>query len=737
MKELSLTLCVLSALLGGISNACAQEAMQPVEAVQPVWRTDVTSNITQRLELFKLVPGGQAQNIRLTGVNNRQVFDFGVRNDELLSKAVLELNFTASPALIAGRSQINVLLNGQVQRSLAITPEMLGKRFNAQIKLDPKHAQAANQVSLEFIGHDKDICTTPTSESLWLEIDPSSALLLHKQKVKVANDLSRWPLPFIDTAGNASSVIPFVFGSVPGGETKEAAAVMASLVGTYTKWRGADFPVYYNTQPVAGHFFVFATNSNRPDFLKDVPLVDGPEVMMLDAPGSLYAKMLIIAGRDEADLLTAARALASSGRVMIGERFKVTDYKLPEARQAYDAPNWADPNNPIVFSSLMEYPGQLTSRGYEPAPVHLSMRLPPDLYMVRSGGIDVNLKYRFTKPQGADSAQLRMLINNFLAESVNLPTKTAIGEQLWRLPSINGPLATSLLEPSALASLNDLSFQIGYYRELNEGTPDNCKSVVLLPHQIEIDPSSSITLDGVYHFVELPNLALFTQSGYPFSQYADLSETVAVIAEDAPAEKVTTLLNTVGRIASVTGAVATHLTVTGKVDQKLLEDKDVLLISEMPLTLPDFKQPNAEDLYKAVQAIVSGQEASDEGSVLFSPLAGVGAVVSMQSPFDSAKTVVALLSEGHSGSFLLNEKLQDPNALFTASGSVSIVQEGSVLSFDVGSRYTVGFLPWYHRVWQSLSNSPLILALCTLICAVLVGGSIFYFMRLWVKGRAR
>ena len=183
--------------------------------------------------------------------------------------------------------------------------------------------------------------------------------------------------------------------------------------------------------------------------------------------------------------------------------------------------------------------------------------------------------------------------------------------------------------------------------------------------------------------------------------------------------------------------MATHLTVTGKVDQKLLEDKDVLLISEMPLTLPDFKQPNAEDLYKAVQAIVSGQEASDEGSVLFSPLAGVGAVVSMQSPFDSAKTVVALLSEGHSGSFLLNEKLQDPNALFTASGSVSIVQEGSVLSFDVGSRYTVGFLPWYHRVWQSLSNSPLILALCTLICAVLVGGSIFYFMRLWVKGRSR
>lgn len=737
MKQLSLTFCVLSALLGGLNSVCAQEVMQPVQAVQPVWRTDVTSNITQRLDLFMLVPGGQAQTLRLTGVSNKQVFDFGVRNDELLSRATLDLSFTASPALIAGRSQINVHLNGQLQQSLAITPDMLGKLFRVQIELDPKLAQVANQISLEFIGHDKEICTTPTSDSLWLELNPSSSLLLHKQKVRVANDLSRWPLPFIDTAGNAPSVIPFVFGSVPDSQTKEAAAVMASLVGTYTQWRGADFPVYYNSQPVAGHYFVFATNSNRPDFLKNVPLVEGPEVIMLDAPGSLYAKMLVIAGRDEEDLLTAARALASSGRVMIGERFKVTDYQLPAARQAYDAPNWSDPAEPIVFSSLMQYPGQLTSRGYEPPPVHLSMRLPPDLYMVRSGGVDVNLKYRFTKPQGADSAQLRMLINNFLAESANLPTRTAIGEQLWHLPSINGPLATSALEPAALASLNDLSFQIGYYRELNEGTPDNCKSVVLLPHQIEIDPSSSITLEGVYHFAQLPNLALFTQSGYPFSQYADLSETVAVIAEDAPAEKVTTLLNTVGRIASVTGAVATHLTVTSKVQQSELSDKDVLLIAEMPLTLPDFKQPNAEDLYQALQSVISGQKTSDEGSILFSPQAGVGAIVSMQSLFDNDKTIVALLSEGHSGSFLLNQKLQNPNALFSASGSVSIVQEDSVLSFDVGERYTVGFLPWYHRVWQSLSNSPLILALCTLICAVLVGGSIFYFMRLWVKGRSR
>ena len=73
----------------------------------------------------------------------------------------------------------------------------------------------------------------------------------------------------------------------------------------------------------------------------------------------------------------------------------------------------------------------------------------------------------------------------------------------------------------------------------------------------------------------------------------------------------------------------------------------------------------------------------------------------------------------------------------TVEGSVVIINEQDVVSFQVGDTYTIGDLPWYQKIWQTMSNYPLLLVLCALVCAVLVGTGIFYFMRLWVRGRAR
>lgn len=415
----------------------------------------------------------------------------------------------------------------------------------------------------------------------------------------------------------------------------------------------------------------------------------------------------------------------------------IKDFKEAPDRQAYDAPNWVPIDETIAFSQIMQYPGQLTSRGYAPPAVHMPMSIAPDLYMVGTGGLDVNLKYRYTKPEGGDQAQLRMRINNYLVDSVNLSQQSSSGEREMRLPSFNGPLATSPSEALALAAQNDLSFEVVYRRELSEGSPDNCKSVVLLPHQMEIDPTSTLTLNGLFHYAEMPNLTLFTQSAYPYSVFADLSRTVAVIPKEASAEKVTTLLNTTARIAAVTGAVATKLSVVDQTTEAQLDGKDVLLIGEMPITLPDFKKDNAEQLQQAIADTLQGEEVLQPEEILFSPDGGVGAIVSLQSPFDSDRTVVALLSEGQAGSYLLNEQLKSPSSMATVSGSVVIINEQSMSDFKVGDSYTIGDLPWYHKIWQTMSNYPLLLVLCALVCAVLVGTGIFYFMRLWVRGRAR
>lgn len=723
-------------------------AVAPVSAAQeeppPVWRSDVTGAYRDAFPLLGLIPGGQTKTLHLTGLNNSQFFDFGVHDDDLVSEARLMLNVTASPALIPTRSQLNVYLNGQLQKSVPVTEEWLGKVASVEVTLDPKLIKKANQISFEFVGHYQNICETPTSETLWLDVNAPSQLILQKQKIKLSSDLARLPAPFVDVSTNRSTTLPVVFASAPDNQTKTAAAVLASLCGRAAQWRGVDFPVYYNQLPAEGHFVVFVTNENRPHFLKDMPVVQGPQISITDVPNSRYAKMLVIAGRNSDDLVMAVRALTEGDQVLIGDKLLVKDVKELPRRRAYDAPNWINVEDGAVsFNQLMQYTGQLSSRGYAPPPVHLSMRLAPDLYMV--GGSEVNslLKYRYTKPQPGDYAQVRMHINNILVDSINANGDATRGQMQLRLPGFEGYLVDSLKNGYAFSAQNDLSFSVAYTHTFSEGSADNCKSAVLLPHQLEIDPTSTISMEGLYHYAQLPNLTLFTQSGFPFTKYADLAETTVLIPQSANAEEMTTLLNTIGRLGSITGYPATKVTITSEVDARALKDKDIIRIGALPSTLTDLQEDNAAQLQNAIAEELKGGASNTEelealsiAQSLITPDNGIGAIVSLQSPFSSARTVVALGSEGERGAFLLNDRLKNPSSLATMTGSVGIITDSEVLSFKVGETYHVGYLPWYHQIWQTISNYPLLLVLCALVCAVLVGGGIFYFMRLWIRRRS-
>ena len=191
-------------------------------------------------------------------------------------------------------------------------------------------------MTVEFIGHTPSVCENPADAAIWLDIAAESRLTLVKQRVRLANDLAAFPAPFVDTASNEPSVLPMVFTSAPTSMEKQAAAVLASIVGRMSDWRGADFPVFYNGTPAEGHFVVFATNERRPDFLHDLPKADGPMVTIADAPASLSGKMLVIQGRNDEDLLAAVRALGTDRPVMVGETFRVKKAEVPPVREAYE-----------------------------------------------------------------------------------------------------------------------------------------------------------------------------------------------------------------------------------------------------------------------------------------------------------------------------------------------------------------------------------------------------------------
>ncbi len=62
-------------------------------------------------------------------------------------------------------------------------------------------------------------------------------------------------------------------------------------------------------------------------------------------------------------------------------------------------------DRPVTFGELKTYEEQLQSGGLEPAPINVSLNLPPDLYLLRSSGIDMDLNYRYASPPTKDGSR--------------------------------------------------------------------------------------------------------------------------------------------------------------------------------------------------------------------------------------------------------------------------------------------------------------------------------------------
>ena len=259
------------------------------------------------------------------------------------------LKYTPSPSLIPQQSQLNIFLNGQIQKSLPITKEQLGNAVTQTVELNTKNIEESNRMTIEFVGVYTNNCGNIANPSLWLTIDDSSYMSFNTQKLRLANDLSLMPAPFANNLSPNATTLPVVFNGNPSPALKKASGIFASWIGTKTEWRGAEFPVYIKEVPQAQNFVVFATNDSRPEFLKNLPAFTGPFVTVVDAPNSLYAKVLVIGGKDEAEVLTAAEWLAVNSQVLTGSSAEVKDFKPLPNREAYDAPNWIPTNDKVTF----------------------------------------------------------------------------------------------------------------------------------------------------------------------------------------------------------------------------------------------------------------------------------------------------------------------------------------------------------------------------------------------------
>ena len=729
-----------------------------VQTSDPATQTLPSWTVTRTFEQL-----GRASDTLLLGINSSEQVEFSLRRDRIATDARLQLQYTPSPSLIPTISHLRIYLNDVLAGVVPIEKDQLGRQTTQQVALDPRLIADFNRLRLEFVGHYTDICEDPANNTLWINISRASEITLQEQALSLKNDLAFFPLPFFDPRNSNKLVLPFVFADNPTLGEQKAAAILASYFGSQSNWRGAEFPVLFNTLPsvqskeATQPSIVFATNDHRPAFLSDLekyPAVQAPVVQLIDHPDAPYSKILLVMGRNEEDLATAAKALALGGQLLRGQRATIDKVQTLQPRKPYDAPAWMRTDRPVRFAELITYPQQLQVSGLQPRPITLDVNLPPDLFVWRNQGIPLRTQYRYTAPSANDDSRLNISLNDQFITSLPLLAKGTSSLEELRLAVLANDSANAtdkLIVPSLkIGDRNRLRFDFNFASTVGSAQRDRCQTILPADTQAIIDEDSTIDLSGYHHYINMPDLKAFARSGFPFSRMADMSESIVVMPKQTTPTLVSTLLESVASISARTGYPAFALRLSDDWNSASKEDADLLLLGQLAPDLRDNPDMNLllqrqHDMLVQPYNNSGIKESNRRGPndvdnnqpanrVEVSAQAPIAAIMGMQSPHHNQRSIVALLGNDDADYSLIRETLGDSGKLNAVAGSVALIRNSGVYSQLVGDTYYVGSLPWWLLLWYQLSEHPVLLAALAVISILLTAFLLWRALR-WAADR--
>lgn len=714
--------------------ASLSESKLPTAAAENSATSPTIPPLSENFTL-KQISGRSVINLRTSdGIDG---ISFNTRIDQLITRAILHIHYTYSPALIPDQSHIRLSLNDEMIGLLPVTKEDAGRILSKDIEIDPRLFTAFSRFKFEFIGHYAATCEDSNHTSLWADISGGSVLELTVQPLAMKNDLGMLPVPFFDRRDSRPLHLPFVFAASPSLPTLNAAGIVSSWFGTLAAWRGARFPAQLDELP-KGHAVVFATNTERPVFLsKHVP-VAGPTIEIVTNPADGYSKLLLVLGRDTKDLHTAAIALALGNAALSGSIAQVSETKMDAPRQPYDAPNWVRLDRPMKFGELVDSPQNLQVFGHQPPPIVLNLRVPPDLFTWRSRGVPVDFNYRYTPPIRAGENRLTLSINDELVQAFNLRSSGQGGDAARiHLPLLDDVLLSDQHEIFLPAFTLDAQNQLKFNFSFDQHKEGNCRDTQVDNVQAMVDADSTVDFSGFPHYAAMPNLNYFATAGYPFTKYADLSQTVVVLPEKPEAPEIEAMLTTLGYMGISTGYPATHFRLTGPADTPAFADADLLVIGSAPRqglldrwrdSLPASIFGNARTISQPERRVsflfnwlgfntdpdpkvASEQNIDSQGAI--------AALIGFESPVTPKRSVVAITAVAPQQLESALDVLDDHALQNDIQGSVVFIHPHKAEAFLVGNTYFVGDLPIWTRIWYPMSKHPVLLALMAVL-AVLV-----------------
>lgn len=696
---------------------------------------------------------GRADTMNLEGTEASDSVAFDVRADQVVTGAQLLLNYSYSPALLADLSQINVLVNDEVAASLPLPKEGAGIPQQKLVQIPPQLITEFNRLRLQFIGHYSMACEDPQNHSLWAKISNSSELRVQASPIRLKDDLALLPLPFFDRRDARELSLPFVFGSAADSAALEAAGTLSSWFGAQASYRGATFPTTLGTLPAQGNAIVLvqSADATQVDGLP-VAQANGPTLRLVANPNDPQGKLLIVLGRNGAELKRAAAAVALGNPVLAGNDVVIDKLDTLAPRRPYDAPNWVPSDRPVRLGELADLK-KLSVSGYNPGAINIDLRLPPDLFNWRESGVPLTLKYRYTPQQVSSNSSLLVGLDDQFMKGMPLPSITALGDGKSLLAVMGKdetlPREATVLLPVSSASPRSklqLRFMFDYIKE------GECRDIIVDNMRGAIDPDSSLDISGYHHFVAMPNLGVFNDAGFPFTRLADLSGSAVVMPDHVGTDELSAYLTVLGRFGESTGYPATAVTVVQAKDVQSVADKDLLVLAAgddqpllkqwqqyLPATVEGAQQQfKLSDLPYYLTRWVSPDLAANarpaNASISFNSLSNSTWFAGFESPLKAGRSVVLIASARPEGLQVATRALIGGDDYKTSiQGSLALVRGTQISSLVGDQQYYVGELGWFRFVqWQLSRNLGLMLLVTFAGLAIL---SVLIYIAL--RGRAK
>ncbi|MBI4909624.1 MAG: UDP-forming cellulose synthase catalytic subunit [Acidobacteria bacterium] len=652
---------------------------------------------------------GQRRAITFQSGEGRVNLTFTMPMTKLVTNAALVLNYKSSGGF-PDSAVLNILLNG-----VALTPvpaRQKGGDANtlqkAEVTLPPDLVVSDNTITLHFSGSCPGGCK---EGGRWLQIDPTTQVRLSGTMLPLPNNLRALPAPFVDTSLHRLARITMVFAEKPTNETLQAAGVVASWFGVIADDRGTQFAVRAGGVR-KGDEIVFATRDSeviRSLGLKDI---EGPQIAMRTNPLDPFGKLLVITGRNGADLLLAAQALATQSYAKDGDRAELGNARLPRPSSPYDAPRWLNPQRANGLGDSIS-PEQL--RWFGAGAVNLYFRLPPDLAFGQRSTVPLRLGFR-TAATSEQKGELRVSLNGIRVSSTRISIRegTSVQHQAVYLP-------VQVLYPS-----NTLTLEF-VLNSIKDSPTDRYPEITVLPN-------SSIDLHDIPRFVELPRLDLFTQAGFPFTRLADLSGTAVLLPDEPTPDEIACYLGLMGRFGAQTGYPGLRVTVVAASQSQQAASKDLLIIGtarDQPLFArwSDMLPVRVESQFRArkpsgwrtmvdLPFAPIAREFRRLSETLFEGASPEGLLQGLISPLDSSRNAVVLATGEQSSFEYLMQTLGNATSK-DIHGSVSLLTNSRFQSFELSEKSNyIGELSWLETFYTWIGRNFYLIILAVIGCAL-------------------